>query len=90
MMIKPDYALTREEFLSFLENEGKLRIDAFIEGAVEVAEEVHHGVTRDNTASNFLETHTWPVASDVVKHYRSVNRTITSVERSDAASRWIS
>jgi (p)ppGpp synthase/HD superfamily hydrolase len=79
-MIKPDYALNTQDFLSFLENEANIRIDGFIEGAIEVAEEVHHGVTRDNTVWSFLETHTWPVARDVVRHYRSVNRTITSVE----------
>lgn len=79
-MIKPDYTLNTQDFLSFLENEANIRIDGFIEGAIEVAEEVHHGVTRDNTVWSFLETHTWPVARDVVRHYRSVNRTITSVE----------
>lgn len=79
-MVKCDYALNRQQFLDFLENQAGLRIDDFIQGAIEVAEEVHHGVTRDNTASSFLETHTWPVAVDVVKHYRAVNRTITSVE----------
>ncbi|MFZ0514716.1 MAG: hypothetical protein WAM14_24140 [Candidatus Nitrosopolaris sp.] len=83
-MIKPDYAINRQEFLSFLENEARLRIDGFIEGAMEIAEEMHHGVTRDNTGSSFLETHTWPVTTDVVKHYRSVNRTITSVEVASA------
>jgi len=83
-MKKPDYAINRQEFLSFLENDAKLRIDGFIEGAIEVAEEVHHGVTREDSVSLFLETHTWPVAIDVVKHYRSVNRTITSVEVASA------
>jgi len=47
-MSKPDYAINRQEFLSFLEKEAKLRIDGFIEGAIEVAEEVHHGVTRED------------------------------------------
>jgi (p)ppGpp synthase/HD superfamily hydrolase len=80
MMIKPEYALNRQEFLSFLNNEANIRVDDFIEGAIEVAEEVHQGVTRDNTTWSFLETHTWPVARDVVRHYRTVNRTVTSVE----------
>ena len=79
-MITPEYVLNKQDFLSFLENEANIRIDGFIEGAMEVAQEVHHGVTRDNTAWSFLETHTWPVARDVVRHYRTVNRTITSVE----------
>lgn len=57
MMIK-EYALNRQEFLSFLKNDANIRIDGFIEDAIEVAEEVHQGVTRDNTAWSFLETHT--------------------------------
>ena len=83
-MKKPEYEITRQEFLSFLENDAKLRIDGFIEDAIEVAKEIHHGVTREDGVSLFLETHTWPVATDVVKHYRSVNRTITSVEVASA------
>ncbi|MFL6308878.1 MAG: HD domain-containing protein [Nitrososphaera sp.] len=70
----------RHEFLDFLQDEGKVRLDDYIEGAVEVAEEVHAGLMREDGTSPFLETHTWPVAMDVVRHYRSVNRNITSVE----------
>ncbi len=72
------------EFLSFLENEGRLRIDSLIEGAVEVAEEVHAGLVREDGKSLFLETHTWPVAMDVVRHYRQNNRSITGVEVASA------
>lgn len=72
--------ISRQEFLDFLQNEGKVRLDDYIEGAVEVAEEVHSGLMREDGASPFLETHTWPVTMDVVRHYRSVNRNITSVE----------
>ncbi|HEV3432454.1 MAG TPA: hypothetical protein VG098_00505 [Nitrososphaera sp.] len=66
--------------MDFLQNEGKVRLDDYIEGAVEVAEEVHSGLMREDGTSPFLETHTWPVTMDVVRHYRSVNRNITSVE----------
>ena len=76
-------SVTRDEFLSFLEKEG-LRIDSLIEGAVEVAEEVHAGLLREDGASPFLETHTWPVAIDVVRHYRTANRSITGVEVASA------
>ncbi len=72
--------ISRHEFLDFLQDEGKVRLDDYIEGAVEVAEEVHAGLMREDGTSPFLETHTWPVAMDVVRHYRSVNRNITSVE----------
>jgi len=74
---------TRGEFLSFLEKE-RLRIDSLIEGAVEVAEEVHAGVVREDGESSFLETHTWPVAMEVVLHYRAANRSITGVEVASA------
>jgi (p)ppGpp synthase/HD superfamily hydrolase len=71
--------VSKKEFLAFLESTG-IRTDSFIEGAIDVAEEVHSGLAREDGSSSFLETHTWPVAIDVVKHYRSVNRNITSVE----------
>src|SRR5918992_1444966 len=72
--------ISRREFLDFLQDEGKVRLDDYIEGAVEVAEEVHSGLMREDGTSPFLETHTWPVTMDVVRHYRSVNRNITSVD----------
>jgi (p)ppGpp synthase/HD superfamily hydrolase len=79
-----DFAVSKQEFTAFLENEARLRIDDFIEGAIEIAEEVHSGVKREDRSSPFLETHTLPVTIDVVKHYRSINRTITSVEVASA------
>jgi (p)ppGpp synthase/HD superfamily hydrolase len=72
--------VSKHDFLAFLQDEAKLRLDDYIEGAVEVAEEVHSGLMREDGTSPFLETHTWPVTMDVVGHYRSVNRNITSVE----------
>jgi len=81
---EPDYAVSKQEFTAFLENEAKLRVDDFIIGAIEIAEEVHSGVKREDRLSPFLETHTLPVTIDVVKHYRSINRTITSVEIASA------
>jgi (p)ppGpp synthase/HD superfamily hydrolase len=83
-MKKPEFAMRKQEFLVFLEKEAGLRIDDFIEGAIEVAEEVHHGVKREDGESSFLDSHIWPVAAEVVKHYRSVNRTLTSVEVASA------
>ncbi|AIF84526.1 guanosine polyphosphate synthetase/pyrophosphohydrolase [Candidatus Nitrososphaera evergladensis SR1] len=75
---------SKSEFLSFLENEGRIRPDSLIEGAIEVAEEVHAGLVREDGKSLFLETHTWPVAMDVVAHYRANNRNITGVEVASA------
>jgi len=72
--------VTKQDFLAFLQNEAHMRIDDYIEGAVEVAEEVHSGLLREDGISPFLETHTWPVTMDMVRYYRSVNHNITSVE----------
>lgn len=72
--------VTKDEFLSFLENEASMRVDSFIEGAIELGEEVHSGLMREDGNSQFLETHTWPVTMDVVRHYRTEKRNITSVE----------
>ncbi|MEW6604792.1 MAG: HD domain-containing protein [Thermoproteota archaeon] len=72
--------VSKHEFVTFLQDKGKVRVDDYIEGAMEVAEEVHSGLVREDGTSPFLETHTWPVTMDVVQHYRSVNRNITSVE----------
>lgn len=73
-------AVTKDMFMAFLENDAKVRIDSYIEGAVELAQEVHYGLVREDGVSQFLETHTWPVTMDVVRHYRSEKRNITSVE----------
>jgi (p)ppGpp synthase/HD superfamily hydrolase len=74
---------SRAQFLSFLEQQG-LRIDSLIEGAIEMAEEVHSGVMREDGVSPFLDTHTWPVTMDVVRHYRAGGRNITGVEVASA------
>jgi (p)ppGpp synthase/HD superfamily hydrolase len=72
--------ISKSEFLAFLQNEAEVRVDDYMEGAIEVAEEVHSDLMREDGTSPFLETHTWPVTMDVVRHFRSVNRNITSVE----------
>ena len=76
----PIESVTKDEFLSFLENEVKFRIDTIVEGAVEMAEEVHAGVKREDGASSFLQTHTWPVTMEVIKHYQSENKLLTSLQ----------
>ncbi|MEO9296355.1 MAG: HD domain-containing protein [Nitrososphaera sp.] len=70
---------SKEGFLSFLQS-NNVRIDSLVEGAIEVAEEVHADLKREDGKSLFLETHTWPVAIEVVRHYRDANRSITGVE----------
>jgi (p)ppGpp synthase/HD superfamily hydrolase len=72
--------VSKNEFLAFLQNEVHVRIDDYVEGAITMAEEVHSGLLREDDASPFLETHTWPVTMDVIRHYRQANRNITSVE----------
>ncbi len=76
----PNESVTKDELLSFLENEVKFRIDTIVEGAVEMAEEVHAGVKREDGESSFLQTHTWPVTMKVIKHYQSENKLLTSLQ----------
>jgi (p)ppGpp synthase/HD superfamily hydrolase len=71
--------LKREELESFLVQSG-IRIDDYIITALDVSTEIHDGIKREDNQSPFLETHIWPVTRDVVKHYATVNRSITSVE----------
>jgi (p)ppGpp synthase/HD superfamily hydrolase len=71
--------LNREELENFLIQSG-IRIDDYIITALDVSTEIHDGIKREDNQSPFLETHIWPVTRDVVKHYVTVNRSITSVE----------
>lgn len=74
---------SKGQFLSFLENQG-VRVDSLVEGAIEMAEEVHSGLLREDDKSSFLETHTWSVTMDVVRHYKTSGRNITGVEVASA------
>ncbi len=76
----PIESVTKDELLSYLENEVKFRIDTIVEGAIEMAEEVHAGVKREDGTSSFLQTHTWPVTMEVIKHYQSENKLLTSLQ----------
>jgi (p)ppGpp synthase/HD superfamily hydrolase len=71
--------LKREELENFLIQSG-IRIDDYIITAMDVSSEIHDGIKREDNQSPFLETHVWPVTRDVVEHYVTVNRSITSVE----------
>jgi len=69
----------REDLENFLVQSG-IRIDDYIITAMDVSSEIHNGIKREDNQSPFLETHIWPVTRDVVKHYLTANRNITSVE----------
>src|SRR6266540_3502975 len=69
----------REELENFLVQSG-IRIDDYIITAMDVSSEIHDRIKREDNQSPFLETHIWPVTRDVVKHYLTANRNITSVE----------
>jgi len=71
--------VSKNEFLSFIENEARFRIDSYIESAIAQVEEVHAGVKREDETSSFLETHTLPVTIDVIKYYTTANKPLTSV-----------
>jgi len=74
------HSITKEELLNVIENEGKIRIDSFVEGAIELAEEVHSGVKREDEKSSFLETHVWPVTIDVIRHYKKTDKLLTTLQ----------
>ena len=71
--------LKREDLENFLVQSG-IRIDDYIITAMDVSSEIHNRIKREDNQSPFLETHIWPVTRDVVKHYLTANRNITSVE----------
>ena len=77
-MMNQDF-LKREDLENFL-TENRIRIDDYIIKAMDVSTEIHSGIKREDNQSPFLETHIWPVTRDVVNHYLTVNRNITSVE----------
>ena len=77
-------SLTKDELLSYIENEAKIRIDSLIEGSVETAEEVHAGIKREDGSSSFLETHIWPVTLEVIKHYQLTHKLLTTLQISSA------
>ncbi|MDH3203960.1 MAG: hypothetical protein OEL81_04695 [Nitrosopumilus sp.] len=66
--------------MNIVENEAKVRIDSFVEGAIELAEEVHSDLKREDGKSSFLETHVWPVTIDVMRHYQKTNKLLTSLQ----------
>ena len=71
---------TKNELASVIENEAKFRIDGFIQGAIDLAEEVHAGVKREDGIASFLETHVWPVTIDVIRHYKLANKPLTTLQ----------
>ena len=75
---------TKEELLRIIENEVKIKVDSVIEGAIELVEEVHTGVTREDGKSSFLETHIWPVTIDVIQHYQETHKLLTSLQISSS------
>jgi len=76
--------VTKENLISFIENDTNIRIDSFVESAFETAEEVHAGIKREDGTSSFLETHVWPVTLDVIKHYLASTQYLTTLQISSA------
>jgi len=74
-----EYA-TKKDLISVIENEAKIKADGFVEEAMSTAEEVHSGVKREDGQSPFLETHIWPVTIDVIRHYLSSNKLLTTLQ----------
>ncbi len=76
--------ITKDDLISFIENNTKIRIDSFVESAFETAEEVHSDIKREDGTSSFLETHVWPVTLDVIKHYQTSTQYLTTLQISSA------
>ena len=76
--------VTKDELISFIENNTKIRIDSFVESAFETAEEVHSDIKREDGTSSFLETHVWPVTLDVIKHYLTTTQYLTTLQITSA------
>jgi len=74
------HSATKEDLLNIIENEAMIRIDSFVESAIELAEEVHSDVKREDGKSSFLETHVWPVTIDVMQHYQKVGKLLTTLQ----------
>lgn len=70
----------KSEFLAFIEKEAKIHVDSYIESAIHLAEEIHQGVKREDGKSPFLETHIFPVAMNVIKHYKWANKPMTTIQ----------
>lgn len=71
---------TKDDLFKIIEDEGKVKIDSFVESAVELAEEVHGDLKREDNKSSFLETHIWPVTIDVIRHYKSAGKLLTTLQ----------
>lgn len=73
-------SVRKGEFLSFIEREAKIHIDSYIENAIQLAEEVHSGVKREDGSSSFLESHIFPVTMNVIRHYKWANKPMTTIQ----------
>lgn len=73
-------SVKKKDFLLFIEKEAKIHIDSYIESAIHLAEEVHSGVRREDGVSSFLETHIFPVAMNVIRHYKRANKPMTTIQ----------
>ena len=76
--------VTKDDLISFIENNTKIRIDSIVESAFETAEEVHSDIKREDGASPFLETHVWPVTLNVIKHYLTSTQYLTTLQITSA------
>lgn len=73
-------SIKTDDVISLIEKEANLHVGNFVESAIELAKEAHAGVKREDGTSSFLETHIWPVTMNVIKHYRSAKRPVTSIQ----------
>ena len=72
--------VTKDDLISYIENNVKIRIDSTLESAFEMAEEIHSNIKREDNLSPFLETHVWPVTLDVIQHYQKTTNLLTTLQ----------
>ena len=72
--------VTKDDLISHIENNVKIRIDTTLESAFEMAEEIHADIKREDGSSSFLETHVWPVTLDVIQHYQTTTKLLTTLQ----------
>ena len=72
--------VTKDDLISHIENNAKIRIDSTLESAFEMAEEIHADIKREDGSSSFLETHVWPVTLNVIQHYQTTNKLLTTLQ----------
>lgn len=64
----------KDDLIDVIQNEARIKVDSFLDSAIEEAENTHGTVLREDGRTSFLESHIFPVTVDVIRHYRAQGR----------------